>query len=683
MRNRALLHSLVSLILLFALAFLMSSCGGTQSAPPAPAPSTGGNTGGGGGGNGGGGGSGGGGTGGGGTPTPTDITALNHIIFMFQENRSFDHYFAHLNTYRVNKGWGGPSDVDTLDSAALAAKGFSPQNPADDSAPLSWTSANATTVTLNGAPVASSGSMKVKPTTATLYTLVATSATGTTAQASVVVGTTPDSGSRILVGASPMNVLPGGTSLLTWATTDGSSVTISPAPDPKNTQAYGPNASATVTVPTTPGSVTYTFTSSSKLTATITLTVANSVSGAPVAGITHNNQGHVSVGSAVNVQSFQLTDQCVEDFSPDWLESHGAYNRDDPASDTWLGNGFVHITAGFSQFANSQDDTHHYFDVRGERNMGYYDDTMLPFYYFLAAQFGTSDRFFSPIPSNSGPNRAAELAATTFGHAHNPPTLPVKNIFELLDDAGISWKVYYSDVSSSGVPLTTLTNFDWGQAHKDPQHLAPVNCGQVSTPCAQGQTDYLTDLKSGKFPAVALIEPGFDSGRDEHPGNPVQVGAVYDKSLISAFMDSPIWKDSVFFLTYDEAGGFYDHVQPVNNDLDPNGIAVQPDGIPPQDLQSKDPKGDFTRTGFRLPLMVVSPYVKPHVVSHAPADGTAILKFIEKRFNLPNLTKRDAAQPDFASEFFDFSKPALLSVTSKDLPSQPADANCAAYAKNP
>jgi len=388
----------------------------------------------------------------------------------------------------------------------------------------------------------------------------------------------------------------------------------------------------------------------------------------------------VSVGSDVTVHSFLLTDQCVEDFSPDWLESHGAYNRDNPASDEWKGNGFVHITAGFSQFANSQDDTHHYFDVRGQRNMGYYDENMLPFYYFLAAQFGTSDNFFSPIPSNSGPNRVAELAATTHGHAHNPPTLDIPNIFERLDNAGISWKVYYSDVSSSGVPLTTLTNFQWGQGHKDPQHLAPVDCiHNPKTPCQAGQTDYFTDLKSGNFPAVALIEPGFDSGRDEHPGNPVQIGAVYDKSLISAFMDSPIWKDSVFFLTYDEAGGFYDHVQPLTNVPQ----SVSPDGIKPTDLQSKDPVADFTRTGFRLPLMVVSPYVIPHVVSHAPADSTAILKFIEKRFKLLNLTKRDAAQPDFDKEFFDFTKPSLLSLTSKDLPTQQADATCAAYAKNP
>jgi phospholipase C len=468
-----------------------------------------------------------------------------------------------------------------------------------------------------------------------------------------------------------MNVAPGATAMLTWATTDGSLVTISPPPDPLHPQPYGPNASAAVKAPSTPGSVTYQFNSSSGLSASLTLTVAPVASGAPTVTITHNNQGHVSWGSGANVPSTRLTDQCVEDMSPDWLESHGAYNRDDPASDTWLGNGFVHIASGFAQFANSQDDPHHYYDVQGSRVMGYYDESMLPFYYFLAGQFATSDRWFSPIPGNTPANRFAELAATTHGHAHQPPQLDIPNIFQLLDNAGISWKVYYSDVSKAGVPLTTLTNFVWGAQHADSKHLAPVDCTNASTPCASGQTDYFTDLKSGSFPAVVLIEPGFDSGRDEHPGNPVQLGAVYSEKLMQAFMSSPIWKDSVFFLTFDESGGLYDHVQPMT--------AVQPDGIAPTDLLPKDPPGDFTRTGFRLPLMVVSPYTKPHFVSHQPADNTAILKFIEKRFNLPNLTKRDAAQPDL--DFFDFTKAAW--ATPPALPAQPADAPCAAYQRNP
>ena len=150
---------------------------------------------------------GGGGTGSGGSSGPTDITALNHIVFMFQENRSFDHYFGHLNTYRRNTlGSANTDKVDTLDNLTSP-----PSNAADDSAPLSWTTTNATSVTINGAAPTGT-SMKVHPRTATLYTAVATSSTGLTAQASVVVGASPDENAltpRLFVGASPMNVAPG------------------------------------------------------------------------------------------------------------------------------------------------------------------------------------------------------------------------------------------------------------------------------------------------------------------------------------------------------------------------------------------------------------------------------------------------------------------------------------------
>ena len=647
----------IPLLLLLITAFVIAQTGCvglTRSAPPATTPP-------------------GNGSSGGITNTgATDITALNHIIFMFQENRSFDHYFGHLNTYRKATVGGGPSDVDTIDSSTLTPI---PSNPADAAADLVWTSSNAVSVTINGeVETSTSGSKTVSPTTATLYTATATSGTGTTAQASVAIGTSPDNGSaHIYAGASPLTVAPGGTVALTWATTDRSTISINPPPDPQHSQPYGPNASATVKAPSTPGSVTYSFTSSSGLSTSVTLTVANPASGAPTITLSTNNQGHSSYGNALSIAPFVLSDQCVEDLTPDWLESHGAYNRDNPASNTWLGNGFAHVAAGFAQYMNSQNDKHHYYDVQGSRVMGYYDEKMLPFYYYLAAQFATSDRWFSPIPSNTPPNRFAELAATTHGYAHQPPQLNIKNIFELLDNAGVSWKIYYSDVSTSGVPLTTLTNFVWGAAHADPAHLAPVDCTNTSTPCQAGQTDYFTDLSSGKFPAVALIEPGFDSGRDEHPGNPVQIGAAYDEKLMKAFMGSSIWKDSVFFLTFDEAGGLFDHVQPM--------AAVSPDGIAPVDLLAKDPPGDFTRTGFRLPLMVVSPFTKPHTVSHNPADNTAILKFIEKRFNLGNLTKRDAAQPDISGEFFDFTKVSFPNPPS--LPDHPTDAPCALYVKNP
>jgi phospholipase C len=120
-------------------------------------------------------------------------------------------------------------------------------------------------------------------------------------------------------------------------------------------------------------------------------------------------------------------------------------------------------------------------------------------------------------------------------------------------------------------------------------------------------------------------------------------------------MNSVSWKDSAFILTYDEFGGLYDHVAPQP--------AISPDGIQPKDLmtgdictQSTGPTCDFVYTGYRVPLIVVSPYAKKHFVSHTVMDYTAILKLIETRFNLTTLTKRDAAQKNM-TEFFNFNTP--------------------------
>ena len=133
-------------------------------------------------------------------------------------------------------------------------------------------------------------------------------------------------------------------------------------------------------------------------------------------------------------------------------------------------------------------------------------------------------------------------------------------------------------------------------------------------------------------------------------------------SLINGLMVSTSWKDSAFILTYDEFGGLYDHVSPQP--------AISPDGIKPVDLLPGDicttttgPTCDFIYTGYRVPLIVVSPYTKKNYVSHTVADTTAILKLIETRFNVPALTKRDAAQIDM-TEFFDFSNPVWMTPPS-------------------
>jgi phospholipase C len=177
-------------------------------------------------------------------------------------------------------------------------------------------------------------------------------------------------------------------------------------------------------------------------------------------------------------------------------------------------------------------------------------------------------------------------------------------------------------------------------------------------------TQFFTDVQNGTLPQVAQIEPASAAGLDEHgsdydeyPIN-IQLGAQYVSSLINSLMTSVSWKDSAFFLTFDEFGGTYDHVAPQP--------AVAPVGPKPRDLMPGDicttetgPDCDFSYTGYRVPLIVVSPYAKKHYVSHTVMDTTAILKLIETRFGVSPLTKRDGSQKSM-TEFFDFNTPPWM-----------------------
>lgn len=371
------------------------------------------------------------------------------------------------------------------------------------------------------------------------------------------------------------------------------------------------------------------------------------------------------------VSAFHLATECMENLSPSWDESHEDWNLQNPTSSTPMMNGFVYNAAAFAIDSNAAGANPQYTDTQGLRAMGYYDDSDLNFYYFMASNFATSDRWFAPALDRTQVNRMYLFAATSQGYAYPPGTDPADNapltastIFDELQQAGISWKVYTSDnicstspppdvaeqasraktdQSSDNGPCTYLTQF----AKYAPPNALPSNVVPVS--------QYLTDVANGTLPSVAFIEAGYLSNRDEHPntGTDVQTGAAYVESLISALMTSPSWADSVFILTYDEPGGLYDHVPPQ--------ATVNPDGIAPIDLLPGDictaPGGsncDFNYTGYRLPLIVISPFTKKNYVSHTVADYTAILKFIETRFNVPALTQRDAAQMDM-TEFFDFT----------------------------
>jgi len=383
------------------------------------------------------------------------------------------------------------------------------------------------------------------------------------------------------------------------------------------------------------------------------------------------NASNPSFDGTTNISAFHLATQCIENLSPSWNESHLDWNLHEPISPTATMDGFVYNAAKFAA-------DNAFTDTAGARAIGYYDGDDLNYYYFMASNFATSDSWFAPALNRTQVNRMYLFAATSQGYAYPPGTnandnapLTAPTIFEALDKAGVSWKVYYTDdVCSTSIPdargprgaivhaaapssnsgaCTYLTQF---ATYAPPNELPPN---------VQPLSQYLDDAKNGTLPSVSFIETGYLSQKDEHPssGTNVQTGAAYVAGLINALMTGASWKDSVFILTYDEPGGTYDHVAPLQGP-----VAASPDGIKPKDLQPGDicTNGtgincDFTTSGFRLPLLVVSPFTKKNFVSHTPADYTAILKFIETRFGLQPLTARDAAQMDM-TEFFDFGAAA-------------------------
>jgi phospholipase C len=361
------------------------------------------------------------------------------------------------------------------------------------------------------------------------------------------------------------------------------------------------------------------------------------------------------------VAAFHFQSMCVENPSPSWNESHKAWNLKDAISNTATLDGFL-----WSAAHDARNIVPPFNDTNGVRAMGYYDGGDLNYYYSMASSFATSDRWFSPVMSRTDPNRFYLWAATSQGHVYplqqNSTLLTAKTILEELQTAGVTWKIYvHPDKTGATDPkslfqYTYIRNFTYGNTvlTKFPQNI-------VST------DQFLADAKAGTLPQLAFIEPATAAGLDEHPADSdpgpgelpccsVQAGAAYAQSLINAVMTGPNWKDSVITFTFDEAGGFYDHVSPQP--------AVSPDGIKPSDLmvgdictKSTGQNCDFVFTGYRVPLIVISPFAKKNYVSHAVADHTAILKLIETRFKLPALTARDAAQIDMAAEFLDFVNP--------------------------
>jgi phospholipase C len=320
---------------------------------------------------------------------------------------------------------------------------------------------------------------------------------------------------------------------------------------------------------------------------------------------------------------FKTGDYCVRDPAHGWKAVHTQYNGGEL-------DGFV--------ISNEPD---------GARAMGYFDHTDLPFYYELANTFAISDSYFSSMLGPTWPNRMYLYSGSSHGLTENtlPSDVGSPNLFRVLNERQIPWRDYRSNFAPPAMFFT-----DWIAATKA--------CSQGGEPCAvRDISQFFTDAAAGNLAPITFVDPEYVTGiyeTSEHPPGNMQIGQNFVWKVVDAITRSPLWKKSVLFITYDEHGGFADSVAPPP--------ACHPDTGDPKD-PADAARGTFDRYGFRVPLIVVSPFAKQHYVSHTVTDHTSILRFIEARFGLPALSRRDA-NADALMDLFDFENPPFAEPPS-------------------
>jgi len=430
------------------------------------------------------------------------------------------------------------------------------------------------------------------------------------------------------------------------------------------------------------------------------------------------------------VFAFHDDRRCVApDLDHSWLGTHQETNFRDPNRTLKAprNDGFVRVNDRTEQLDNGVE------SPTEDQTMNFYNQAEIPFYYSLAQSFAISDRFFSSVLGPTFPNRSYLMAATSFGHLTTSDSFPppgstgykpiTGTIFDLLDQGGVTWADYFQDVPQGG-------SFRPFSATAIDPHFLPVTVFLAQAAGAPGLPP---------LPQVAFVDPNFGvlnpaGENDEHPPTDIQRGQSVVSQLLAAVRNGPFWKDSIVIVTYDEHCGFYDHVKPPRaaqdgertpDDIFPGQCAdlsnppasQQPGGgaecstnlLNPADNSVanavalcpalvSDPTGPFPKhcaafdqLGIRVPFLAVSPFAKPHYVSHTVGDHTSLLALIEKRFlakddggngngekkhggkkKIPHLTRRDA-NADTLEDLFDFDGSPSASIPILPVPGPTVD----------
>jgi phospholipase C len=238
-----------------------------------------------------------------------------------------------------------------------------------------------------------------------------------------------------------------------------------------------------------------------------------------------------------------------------------------------------------------------------------FSEQQVPLVWALARRFTVCDRYFASVLGPTFVNRLFSIAASPGGFTDNPSRidparLPRPNIVDRLDAAGVSWACYHAHLPDGG----------YNQVQYYPERETDPRANRTFA-------EFLADAASGSLPAVSWVVS--DDPLTEHPNTPPQWGQRFAALTARALVGSPLWREAAMILTYDESGGFYDHVPP------PAGF------------------------GYRVPCIVVSPFARPGHVSHAMYDHASALALVERTFGLAPLHARDASASPL-EDCFDF-----------------------------
>lgn len=253
--------------------------------------------------------------------------------------------------------------------------------------------------------------------------------------------------------------------------------------------------------------------------------------------------------------------------------------------------------------------------------MGYYAPDRLPALHRLGRDFTVCDHWFSSLPGPTWPNRFFALSGTSSGRVLMPEGLKAPRLeefvaqtqdtlFDRLDEAGKSWKIYYYDF-----PISLLFTHQRRAKNLQRYHLIKHLFDDIAN--------------EANFPQFVFIEPKYMGAgqNDDHPPHNVFKAQKLIADVYNAIRSSPaLWASTLLVVTYDEHGGFYDHVEP-------------PAAVPPDDHREE---WTFDRLGVRVPALLVSPWVGRRV-EHTQFDHTSLLRYLTDKWNLGSLGARVAA----------------------------------------